>query len=769
MKRLLLSGSLLAATVLLVGCGGPSQSGTSFRLTATSSRVGKAVFTLRCTPDGGNVDHPRRACAAIARDPRLLLHPSPLVDPLVCRRNGISPWGITIEGRFQGRPLFVRTLAVCWSPKLALLDALGIAHTLRKHLVCSRGTRGSPRGLRRCTLTARLPIVESAAMRIVRTAPPPSRGPASGVADVAFLDARRGFDVTTNATYDGRGTSRIQRTDDGGASWTTVWSRSRASLDSIDFAGPYGFAAGVTYARCSLGNCRGRPVLLTSDDAGVHWRALRPRGAPESWQGLDFQFVSARVGFAYPDPDGYPWGPPLLRTVDGGRHWTPLSARLAGFDFLDARRGYATGGRGRGSCVFATTDGAASWHVLPSSCRSFSLSSVDFVDGSTGFAAGGLPYYVADKPFQAVLVTHDGGRSWQTVFRGVAERSPGLPIVRLAMADALHGLSATGGCKMGQNGPCGGAVLATRDGGRSWRNTGRSAGRLALAGSAHAWVVPACELGCDMIWQTTDGGRTWQALVRPANAAFSTLEAAGPWLLATGELGTYRSLDGGRSWRPFFAPVPSGTQPWQQRIARPGLDAVLGNQTIQLSHDGGHTWRAAAFPNGISAVAFADREHGLAAQQAFGCTKFGETPHSLLFATGDGGLSWHALPTPSFGIDALAGTPGLWVAETEGAACGQHGIAVSGDSGRTWSSHDLPHLWDCSPSVAPPLTIWLACGVALLTSIDGGMSWTELTARDFEVLDASPGWLVGNQAGEQGTIWQSTDGGRALRVRWPLG
>jgi len=58
---------------------------------------------------------------------------------------------------------------------------------------------------------------------------------------------RIGFAVTAaaNAAFDGSGRGLVERTVDGGSSWTTVWSRDRVSLGWIGFASARrGFAPG---------------------------------------------------------------------------------------------------------------------------------------------------------------------------------------------------------------------------------------------------------------------------------------------------------------------------------------------------------------------------------------------------------------------------------------------------------------------------------------------------------------------------------------------
>lgn len=781
MARTLLGAASFTAILALAGCRGastPSTPSTSLRITATDRAVGTAVFELQCTPDGGNLADPRAACAAIERDPQLVARPPIPLGLESCASGEGLPWEISIAGRLEGLPVAAKTMTFCWTKRLPLIRTLGGGAGLQSHLVCSSGALVTSRPLSRCTAVgAPVRIVAKHSMHLVPAAPAASRGPAAGIEDVTFLDARDGFDVTGDTSWqiNGNDIGKIQATHDGGATWTTVWSRRNAALDWITFVGAHGFAAGETWSPGGSTCCPPEPLLLETSDRGRRWRALRPvlPGGVESWGGVDLQFVNDRVGFAYSDPDEYwnfpgPNGPKLMRTVDGGRHWTDLPGDLANPDFLDARHGFAIGVRGRDFCVFETRDSGTSWHVLPSSCRGFELGAVDFVDARTGFAGGGLPGYAAN-PFQAVLVTRDGGRSWRTVDRQALSF---LPIDRQDMVDATHGFAATGGCKTGQNFPCGGDVLVTNDGGRSWRATRQGVVQLAAVGATRAWVVPDCAgIGCDLMWRTGDAGRTWQPLASAENVRFTSIESGGPWLLADSELGTYRSVNQGRSWSLLVRLHPPGRmQTDAARVVRPGLDAVVVRaDEIAVSHDSGRRWTTARLNVrdgfGVSLLAFADAEHGLAAEQGFGCLKNGDLEPSRLFGTSDGGLSWRALSTPPFAIDALVTMPGLSVA-TALSACGPGRVAFSRNGGRSWRTEALPDSWGCAPSVAPPRTIWLACDRELLTSDDDGATWTELAGERFDIDAAqAPNWVVGARFGGPQTVWETHDGGRTLRRR----
>ena len=648
-----------------------------------------------------------------------------------------------------------------------------------------------------------LRVARTLTMSLHSVSAPASRGPVGGVEDMSFLNPQHGFLVSFVSTATNTGTARIEATSDGGVSWATVWIRGHTNLSWIGFADKrHGFASGIA----SPSSSTQQPLLLRTDDGGRSWQTITPslpaspRGswslttARGSWGNLDFQFPSNQIGFAEPNPD-YVYEmseAPILRTGDGGRRWTIVRSPGVTFtavDFLDPSHGYATGllsGRRSHSCpsaVFATSDSGSHWRLLRASCRHYELTAIDFLDARTGFAGGDEPYYSSanGQGFQAVLGTTNGGRSWRTLFRGTAERGSGHPIVTLRFSDPLHGIASTGGCKNGEGGGavCGGSVLSSADGGRRWHATSVAAGQIAAAGAGDVWVVPPCWDGCGVIFRTQDGDRSWQPVARPENVGYSSLLAVGRSLLLGSPAGTFRSLDGGKTWRSFAIPTPPGAVPWAQSIFGSGVVASLETTKISVSHDGGKSWVSAS-PSlsngyGISAVAFENSLHGLAAQEGVSCSINGEQA-SRLFSTSDGGKTWQELPTPTFEIEQLAAAPDLVVAIGGGAVCGQSLLAISHDLGRSWTLRTLPQGASCSPSVAAPETIWLSCGTYLLASTDGGASWSKLGRKHLSIASAAPaggdeGWLISQAfgAGESpiATPWRTDDGGRTWSERWP--
>ena len=127
----MLVGVLVA--VSLTGCGSGSSHPTKLTLLAVNTDVGRAAFHLTCSPPGGDLRHPARACAAIAARPQLVTSPK----PFVCRGGPNSWWDITITGRLHGRQ--IRThVATCWTPQMALIGRLGIGRQLQAHLLPRR-------------------------------------------------------------------------------------------------------------------------------------------------------------------------------------------------------------------------------------------------------------------------------------------------------------------------------------------------------------------------------------------------------------------------------------------------------------------------------------------------------------------------------------------------------------------------------------------------------------------------------------------------------
>ncbi|MFE5239778.1 MULTISPECIES: WD40/YVTN/BNR-like repeat-containing protein [unclassified Streptomyces] len=260
-------------------------------------------------------------------------------------------------------------------------------------------------------------------------------------------------------------------------------------------------------------------------------------------------------------------GGTVLRTLDGGRHWSDVSPpaaaglELRDIEAFDRRRAVALAiGEGEASRVFRTEDGGATWteSFRNTDARAF-YDCLTFFDSRHGLAMSDP----VDGRFR-LLSTSDGGRTWQVLpDAGMPEAQPG-----------EAGFAASGQCLVSSGAKdvwlaTGGAatarVLHSADRGLTWTpaasgipagDPARGVFGLAFRDRAHGIAVGgdyrADQASPDASSVTTDGGRSWRRAATPPPAYRSGVA----WLphstrsaLAVGPTGTDLTRDGGRTWR----------------------------------------------------------------------------------------------------------------------------------------------------------------------------------------------------------------------------
>ncbi|MDI9599890.1 MAG: YCF48-related protein [Acidobacteriota bacterium] len=157
-----------------------------------------------------------------------------------------------------------------------------------------------------------------------------------------------------------------------------------------------------------------------TNDGGRTWT----KSPTLPFSALDLDFVSPRVGTAVGTSSTAPTEGRVFRTLDGGDTWTdvtptPTPATLTAVDMVDATHGFAVGATGT---VLRTTDGS-NWTALPSGTTEY-LTDVCFTSVSQGWivSSGG-----------SVLATKDAGEN----FNAKAVSSRGL--YAIDFQDADHG------------------------------------------------------------------------------------------------------------------------------------------------------------------------------------------------------------------------------------------------------------------------------------------------------------------------------------------
>ncbi len=204
----------------------------------------------------------------------------------------------------------------------------------------------------------------------------------------------------------------------------------------------------------------------------------------------------------------------------------------------------------------------------------------------------------------AILATDDGGQSWRVQRLDTAEDRP---------LFAVHFLDAQRGVAVG----LWSLVLTTADGGKSWQPRelapppGAKRADLnlqALFADDKGTLYAAAERG--YVLRSDDAGASWTYLSTGYNGSFWSGIALSPQvLLVGGQRGNvYRSSDGGQSWKR----VDIGSQSSVTGFARKG-QAVLavGLDGLQaVSHDGGASFTPALRADRLSLTAALDAGDG---------------------------------------------------------------------------------------------------------------------------------------------------------------
>lgn len=228
----------------------------------------------------------------------------------------------------------------------------------------------------------------------------------------------------------------------------------------------------------------------------------------------------------------------VLHSTNGGASWK-VQARLGeGFlesiYFLDARTGWICGDKGR---LYRTADAGAHWEDRSFKKDELSLYSVRFLDARRGFLAG-----LDTAAGKAVMFeTSDGGAAWKLL-----ENLPALG----GLTDSLTFPSSSTGFAGGFN-----AILATRDGGRTWKAVHEAQGVVRdvfFLDEQMGWAVGHNGL----VLRTKNGGEAWESLPpftgnRLRSVFF--LDAKRGWIAGDArheDLAVlFETLDGGTTWR----------------------------------------------------------------------------------------------------------------------------------------------------------------------------------------------------------------------------
>jgi photosystem II stability/assembly factor-like uncharacterized protein len=243
-----------------------------------------------------------------------------------------------------------------------------------------------------------------------------------------------------------------------------------------------------------------------------------------------------------------------------------------------------------------------------------------------------------------------------------------------------------------------------------------------------AWAVGYDEEHVRRVYNSKDGGATWDAVAVPGNGSNLTsitfTDAQHGWAVGGNGL-IIRTTDGGNSWELLKPPPTSELQ--AVYFLNPQVGFVGGRSALLDSHTDEVT--------GFSEIL---------------CTK-------------DGGDSWRRCykqdePSSFFQLTCLSESVAF-------AVLGANQLIRTEDQGSTWAEVPKPAKYVYAVAQSPDGTTWLAGSQGLHSSNDGGKTWRQPESLPKDI--ASKGWKAisfndrgqGIAVGESGAIALTTDGG----------
>ena len=290
----------------------------------------------------------------------------------------------------------------------------------------------------------------------------------------------------------------------------------------------------------------------------------------------------------------------------------------------------------------------------------------------------------------------------------------------------------------GGDGPCGGGLWRTSDGGRSWHDTGLLGVELATAGNTAVLTGSyATEAGFAV---SSDGGASWTRTVASTDVAIGELARTSRGLTAVTNDGVDLSTDGGHQWQ--LLPLPVKRNPLYDL-------AVDGSHGLVTSHLFRLAWRPTSTATPVAAQGLSheaevgvgrlalsphDDSNGLAVAG----TDLGDLCRTEVFATSDGGRSWSTRGSLEITVDGPIGYDGHLAAAigecTSPPAIGYpNTIALSHDDGQHWVLTTLGPGYDLIAASVAGDSVWVMGGDTkgnrvVLVSQDAGATWTAIRA-----------------------------------------
>jgi len=563
---------------------------------------------------------------------------------------------------------------------------------------------------------------------------------------IEMFDDRRGLAVI------GYG---VQRTDDGGRTWTEPDPSAGVGGGNIAFGdADRAWVAGYS------------GVMLRTDDGGLTWRRQQT-GTEAHFNGI--AAVSATEAWATAYGTGFSDVAPferqdsvLLHTTDGGATWQPVRLSNYGIFFgvwsvgedlwllaSPCRPGdpFRESPGGRAPCtdrytLLQSDDSGGSWSELAQEPAPVPTA-IRWVDNRRAFGISNI--CGATSCSNDLFATDDGGSTW-TRLPPVA--GPDVRVLDLRFAGISDGWALLQDCS---GSGCLLRLARTQDGGQTWRLVDAPPAPIVsavLALTSTTVIVSGVATGIERYDSRAGEWSSAQTDARPAldSIAFTTRDRG--YAVANGAL--WATDDGGATW----APSPPVPEPLNNVVPAAGvLWVTTAESHLYRSDDGGRTWRGLAVP----AEAAASSGFGLHAADG---VRAWLTLTDGLWRTDDGGATWRLVDASSFGLYQFVSRDFGWTTACGPTSC-DNAIRVTNDGGDTWETRAIPERAYVR-FFATPLEGWgsifdpveasgVQCPCVIITH-DGGRSWQSIPTAPWSLesiyfADAMNGWATAYDLG----------------------
>lgn len=538
-----------------------------------------------------------------------------------------------------------------------------------------------------------------------------------------------------NETY----TMKILSTVDGGKSFTLQWQQS--SLESN---------AGELWFQDKLeGYALINGILLSTRDGGRQWTKVTTGIDGFSPEHMDFinkdtGWIIGIVG----SKDSQNSGTRLLvlKTKDGGVSWQrqfdkkynegPIGS--VDIDFTDASNGWflTSDMASWNGELYYTSDSGNSWKkVNDIKCVRPTPTQLDFINASTGW----IPLDVGAGPIEGgILVTHDGGKSFDTVRNGVM----------ISSAHEVDFISPQQGWAVAESMNYGDFLVRTTDGGKSWIDVYPKVlpiKDITFADNLHGFGLGKLS-DPDALLSTDNGGKSWSTVKSFAptyninKISFTDMNTG--WVMGskvdTGEMVVFKTSDGGINWTSI--PVDDQNSPGLFPVYFKFFNSLSGiiiydsGDSILYcrTDDGGKTWQSEK----------QSRQKGIDYQYFFMSDSLGwknELSYdgkTVDISMTDGGAAWNHMGRvgsniSSYGMDFISKDKGwMLVQEPPFEQDSKVKLLTTSDGGHTWASKSFPDgfmldYYDNQLEIqfTDERHGWILAVQGLLSTQDGGNSW----------------------------------------------